>query len=159
MKKISLKAISTAAIALILVMAAAQIPASGQGKARRIEGTWRTQGTVINCQTGATIRAFLGLNTFMDGGSMFTTGATNPALTGTGYGVWEHAGGRSFTNTVVSFRFNADGTFAGTQKVTRQVELDGSGDGFNSTNSLEIADASGNVIATACSTETGHRLE
>jgi hypothetical protein len=95
----------------------------------------------------------------MDGGSMFTTGASNPALTSTGYGVWEHAGGLSFTNTVVSFRFNADGTFAGTQKVTRQIEIDASGDQFSSTNSLEIADASGTVITTACSTETGHRLE
>ena len=159
MKKMSLRAISVAALAIILVLAAAQIPASGQGKARRLEGTWRTSGTVINCQTGATIALFLGLNTFMDGGSMFATGASNPALTSTGYGVWEHAGGRSFTNTIVSFRFNADGSFAGTQKVTRQIELDAIGDQFSSTNSLEIADATGNVIATRCSTETGHRLE
>ena len=158
MKKISLKAISVAALAIVLMLVAAQIPASGQGKARKIEGTWRTQGTVVNCQTGAVIRTFVGLNTFMHGGSMFTTGATNPALTSTGYGVWEHAGGMSFTNTVVAFRFNADGTYAGTQKVTRQIELDGSGDEFTSTNSLEIADTAGGVTATACSTETGNRL-
>jgi hypothetical protein len=157
--RISLKAISIAALAIILMLGAAQIPASGQGKARRLEGAWRTQGTVINCQTGAAIRTFLGLNAFLDGGSMFATGASNPALTGTGYGVWEHAGGRSFTNTIVSFRFNADGTFPGTQKVTRNIELDGSGDEFTSTNSLEIADPTGLVTATACSTETGHRLE
>jgi len=159
MKKISLKAISIAAIALMLALTATQSSASGQGKARKIEGTWRTSGTVINCQTGATIASFLGLNTFMQGGSMFATGASNPALTSTGYGVWEHAGGPNFTNTIVSFRFNADGSFAGTQKVTRQIELDASGDQFSSTNSLEIADPTGNVIATRCSTETGHRLE
>ena len=90
---------------------------------------------------------------------MNATGAINPALLSTGYGVWEHAGGRSFTNTIVSFRFNPDGTYAGTQKVTRNIELDGSADEFTSTNSLEIADPAGNVIATGCSTETGHRLE
>jgi hypothetical protein len=65
----------------------------------------------------------------------------------------------SFTNTVVAFRFNADGTYAGTQKVTREIELGGSGDEFTSTNSLEIVDAAGGVIATACSTETGNRLQ
>ena len=158
-KQNSFQAISIAALATILALAAAQTSVSGQGKARRIEGTWRTSGTVINCQSGAAIAPFLGLNTFMDGGSLFATGASNPALTSTGYGVWEHAGGRSFINTIVSFRFNPDGTFAGTQKVTRQIELDTSGDQFTSTNSLEIADAAGNVIANRCSTETGHRLE
>jgi hypothetical protein len=158
-KQVSLRAISGATLAIILVLAAAQIPALGQGKARRLEGTWRTEGTVINCQTGATIRTFLGLDVILNGGSMLATGSSSPALTSTGYGVWEHVGGRNFTNTIVSFRFNADGTYAGTQKITRQIELDGSGDGFTSTNALEIADAAGNVIATACSTETGHRLE
>lgn len=158
-KKMYLKVISGAALAVILVSAAAQSSVSPQGKAHRIEGTWRTSGTVINCQTGATLALFLGLNTFMDGGSMFATGASNPALTSTGYGVWQHGGGRSFTNTIISFRFNSDGSYAGTQKVTRQIELDASGDQFTSTNSLEIADAAGNVIATRCSTETAQRLE
>ncbi len=159
MKKMTFKAIPGAALAVVLILAAAQISVSGQGKARRLEGTWRTLGTVINCQTGATIRTFLGLDTFMAGGSMNATGAINPALLSTGYGVWEHAGGRSFTNTIVSFRFNADGTYAGTQKVMRQIELDGSGDGFTSTNAVENADPAGNVTLTGCSTETGQRLE
>ena len=99
------------------------------------------------------------MSAFLDSGSNFATGATNPALTGPGYGTWRHAGGASFTNTIVFFRFNPDGTYAGTQKVTRQIELDGSGDEFTSTNSVEIADPSGNVITTGCSTETGQRLQ
>src|SRR5262249_9158210 len=158
MKKISLKAITGAALAVLLILAAAQTQVSGKGKAERLEGTWRTQGTAINCQTGAPIRTFQGLSSFLPDGSNIATGASNPALMSSGHGVWEHTEGRTFTNTLVFFRFNADGSFAGTQKVTRTIELDGSGDAFMSTNSLEIADASGNVIATACSTETGHRL-
>lgn len=67
--------------------------------------------------------------------------------------------GGVFTNTITSFRFNADGTYAGTQKITRQIELDGSGDGFTSTNSVEIIDTSGTVLQTLCSTETGTRIE
>src|SRR5262249_32184576 len=126
-------------------------------KAERLEGTWRTQGTAINCQTGAPIRTFLGLSTFLPGGSNIATGASNSMSSG--HGVWEHTEGFNFTNTLVFFRFNADGSFAGTQKVTRAIELDAGGDAFMSTNSLEIADATGMVIATACSTETGHRLQ
>lgn len=159
MKRMSLKAISAAALAAILVLVAAQTPVSGQGKARKIEGTWSVQGTARNCQTGAEIATFLGLNTFVAGGSMIATGAINPASLSTGHGVWEHAGGRSFTNTVVSFRFNPDGTFAGTQKVTRNIEIGASSDDFSSTNSVELADTAGNVIATRCSAEIGQRLE
>jgi len=159
MKRISLKAISGVALAIFLVLAAAQIPVSGQGKARRIEGTWRAQVRVLNCQTGAEIVTLSGLNTFLPGGSMISTVAINPALLSTGHGVWEHAGGRSFTNTVISLRFNPDGTYAGTEKVTRNIELDSSGDEFTSINSSEIADPAGNVIRTGCSTVTAHRLE
>lgn len=158
MKAIAIRATSCAAMAALLLAAAARTQVSGNGKANRLEGTWRTQGTAINCQTGAPIRTFQGLSSFLPDGSNIATGASNPALMSSGHGVWEHTEGRTFTNTLVFFRFNADGSFAGTQKVTRTIELDGSGDAFMSTNSLEIADASGNVIATACSTETGHRL-
>ena len=159
MKKISMQTIPAAALAILMILAASQIPASGQGKAKRIVGTWRTQGAAINCQSGATLRTFLGLDVFTDTGSMLASGSTNPALNSTGYGTWEHTGGQSFLNTIIFFRFNADGTYAGTQKITRQIQLDGTADGFTSTNTFEIADPSGNVIATGCSTETGTRIE
>lgn len=155
----SLRAISGTALAVILVLVAVQTPVSGQGKARRIEGTWSVHGTARNCQTGAEIATFLGLSTFVTGGSIIATGAINPASLSTGHGVWEHAGGRSFTNTLVFFRFNPDGTFAGTQKVTRSIELGSGFDDFTSTNSVEIIDTAGNVIATRCSTEIGQRIE
>ena len=90
---------------------------------------------------------------------MIANAASNPARATTGHGIWEHAGGRRFTNTIVSFLFNADGSFAGTQKVTRNIELDPvDPDLFTSTNSVEITDPAGNVT-TRCSSETGHRLE
>src|SRR5262245_49375717 len=159
MKAIAIRATSCAAMAALLLAAAARTQVSGNGKANRLEGTWRTQGTLVNCQTGAAIRTFLGMNSFLPGGGMLATGASNPALTSTGYGVWEHTEGGNFTNTIVMFRFNGDGSFAGTQKVTRMIEVDSSADSFTSTNSVEIADATGNVTATSCSTESAHRLE
>ena len=159
MKRIPIKAVSVIALTVLLLVAAARTQVSGKAKSHRLEGTWRTQGTAINCQTGATIRSFLGLSTFLSDGSNIATGASNPALMSTGHGVWEHTDGGNFANTLVFFRFNADGSFAGTQKVTRTIALDDSGEAFMSTNSVEIADATGSVTLTACSTEEGHRLQ
>jgi hypothetical protein len=159
MKKLSLKAISGVALAVILILAAAQIPASGQnGKGNRLEGTWRVALTIRNCQTGAEISTVPALNTFIAGGSMIGTPSQNPALIRAGHGVWEHTGGQSFTNTVVFFRYNPDGTFAGTQKVTRHIELAGF-DAFTSTDSFELADPNGNVVGNGCATGAGQRLE
>lgn len=160
MEKISLRAISSLALMAIFVVALSQSPASGQGKSRRIEGTWRVEVTQRNCQNGAAIRTFPGLNTYLPGGALIATGASSsPALISTGHGVWEHAGGRNFTGTLVFFRFLPDGTYAGTTKVTRSLELDGTGDEFTSTESIELADPNGNVVGTGCATQIGRRLE
>lgn len=158
--KMSLKTISGVAVVVILLLAAAQIPASGQhGKASRIEGTWRVQLTLRNCQTGAEIATVPALNTFVAGGCMIGTPSQNPALLRAGHGVWEHSSGESFTNTVIFFRYSPDGTFAGTQKVTRHIELAPGFDEFTSTDSFELADPNGNVVGTGCATGRGQRLE
>ncbi len=160
MKNIFLKAISGAALTVILVLAS-QLPASGQnGKSRRIEGTWRIRTTLRNCQTGAELRSFPGLNTFVAGGSMIATGApSSPALLSSGHGVWEYMAGRSYINTVVFFRFNPDGTYAGTQKITRHIELADDSDEFTTNDSVEFFDSSDNLISTGCVTGTGKRVE
>lgn len=160
MKTMSLRAISGVAVVVILLLAASQIPASGNsGKASKIEGTWRVQLTLHNCQTGAEIATVPALNTFVAGGCMIGTPSQNPAMIRAGHGVWEHMGGQSFTNTVIFFRYNPDGTFAGTQKVTRHIELAPSFDEFTSTDSFELADPHGNVVGSGCATGTGQRLE
>jgi len=162
MNKMSLRVVPRALLAVVVLMLAAQIAASGQGKSKKLEGTWLVQGTVLNCQTGMPLTPpinFSGLNTFIAGGAMFANPASNPARASTGHGAWEHEGGRRFSNTILSFIFNADGSFAGTQKVTRDIELDSSNpDLFTSTNSVEITDPAGSVT-TRCSAETGRRLE
>jgi hypothetical protein len=161
MKKILLKVISGVALAVMMVLATEPIPASGQnGKGRRIEGTWRVEVTGRDCQSGAPIRTFSSLNTFLPGGSMLqASSGSSPARVSAGHGVWEHTRGQSFTNTLVVFRFNLDGTYAGTQKVTGDIELGGDSDEFTSTVSFETADPTGNVIATGCATAVGRRLE
>lgn len=90
---------------------------------------------------------------------MISNPAVSPALLSTGHGVWEHAGGRSFINTIVLFRFNPNGTYAGTVTVKRVIELGENSDEFTSTDTAEAADPNGSVIETRCSTVSGQRLE
>lgn len=90
---------------------------------------------------------------------MISNAGVSPALLSTGHGVWEFAGGRSFINTIVLFRFNPDGTYAGTATVTRNIELGENSDEFTSTDTAEAADPNGNVIETRCATTIGRRLE
>lgn len=76
-----------------------------------------------------------------------------------GHGVWQHTGGRDYTATFIFFRFNPDGTYAGSQKVTRNIEVGEDGNEFTATASVEILDVNDNVIATGCATETARRFE
>jgi hypothetical protein len=163
MKKTYLAATTGVALAVMLILAAPQAPAARQnGKGRRIEGTWLVEVTERNCQNGSAIATATipALNTFLAGGSMLSNPALPPAALRTGHGVWEHAGGRSFTNTVVFFRFNPpNGAYAGTLTLRRDIELGENSDQFTSTDRAESADPSGNVLEIRCATTAGRRLE
>lgn len=89
---------------------------------------------------------------------MLSDPAVSPALLRTGHGVWEHAGGRSFLNTVVLFRFNPNGTYAGTVTITRHIELSNS-DEFIGMDTAEAADPNGNVVEIRCAVSRGDRLQ
>jgi len=55
--------------------------AQSESQAGRIEGTWRVQLTVRNCQTGEPLRSFPALFTFAKGGTLTaTTAGQSPAL-------------------------------------------------------------------------------
>ena len=129
--------------------------------AGRIVGTWTLQITLANCQTGEEISGttFPGLNTFLTRGSMLSDPAANPARLRTGHGVWAHAGGRRFTNTVVLFRFNPDGTYAGTQTVRRNITLSRNSDEFVALDTSTSADPAGTVVDVRCGIGRGQRLQ
>ena len=171
MKKTYLTAIFVTALAVTLVLATALMPASGQNtkasaavqnaKGRRIEGTWLVEVTERNCHDGSAIATTVpALNTFLAGGSMLTSPAVPPAALRSGHGVWEHVGDRSFTNTVVFFRFNPlNGAYVGTLTIRRNIELGENSDQFTSTDRAEVADPSGNVLEVRCATTAGRRLD
>ena len=90
---------------------------------------------------------------------MLSDPASNPALQRTGHGVWAYAGRRQFTNTVVLFRFNPDGSHAGTQTVRRNITVARNSNEFIAHDSVTTADPRGTVLDTRCAGGRGRRLE
>jgi len=182
MRKPMLKTMSGVVLAILLTLTISQVPVTGQdakehqsqdaednqlkessehsAQARRLEGTWLTQVTIRNCQTGDPIGNIQSLVTYVRGGTVVeTSSAVSSALRSTGQGVWHHRGGRRYAATFMFFRFNPDGSFAGTSKIMQDIKLSRDGDELNITLTLEVLDANNNVIATVCATATGTRLE
>ena len=140
------------------VMAA--IPAAPDSKARRLEGTWQVQVTLQNCQTGAVLRTAPAFLTFAQGGTLVeTTTVFSSSQRGPGHGFWEHTGGKAFKAVSKAFFFNPDGTWAGTQTLTQQIEFGDDPDVFNSMATTEIVAPNGTVILSGCATAVAHRLE
>lgn len=160
-------------LALLMLFGATQIFVSGQEKvnsslepplvssARTIEGVWQTTVTQRNCQTGEAIRISKGLATYYERGTMSeTSNALPPALRSPGHGVWEKESRSTYSASFIFQRFNPDGTYAGTQKITSAIELGGrNGNTYATTTSIQIFDVNDNLIGTGCATATATRFE
>ena len=120
-------------------------------RARKIEGVWDVRVTRRDCQTGdpTGINPRV-MNMFNRGGTLLETPSGPPTRRGPGLGTWQHLGGRSYSSVFRFFRFNADGTFAGTQRVARTIELSRDANEFTATASFEVFDANDNLIQTGC---------
>ena len=129
-------------------------------RARKLEGTWRVQVTLRNCQTGVPLRTFPALLTFARGGTLTeTTTAFSPAMRSPGHGFWNHTRGRSFLAASDAFLFNPAGLWTGTQRITQGIEIGSDPDQLESTASVEIFDTLGNLTATGCATAVASRME
>jgi hypothetical protein len=125
-----------------------------------LEGTWRAQVTVRDCQSGAVLRAFPALFAFAKGGTVTnTTGGQFPALFTPGLGVWRHTEGRTYTAVHEAFVFSPAGVWIQTHRFTRSIELDRDADEFTDSISLEIFDTSGTLIGTGCGTSVATRFK
>ena len=93
---------------------------------RTIEGVWRTAVTPRNCQTGLPVAPVIrGLFTFHNGGTMSEYGigpGQTPALRSPGHGVWQRENGsRAYSFKFIMYRYDANGAFIGSQKVTANL--------------------------------------
>ncbi|HKW23742.1 MAG TPA: hypothetical protein VJO13_20345 [Ktedonobacterales bacterium] len=162
MKQTLLKSIAVttlpAALAVIVTQACTSSTSAQSSDTKdSIEGVWSSQVVITNCQTGAVMRQFGALNMFIHGGTLADTDTQPPASHGPAFGTWQHSTGPQYTSTFELFRYNPDGTFAGTNKVTRTITLSASSDAFTSVVSVEVEDPTGAALATACGTENATR--
>jgi hypothetical protein len=124
-----------------------------------VEGVWESSVTIRDCTSGATTRTFKGLTVLHRGGT--TTGVNNqpPMLNGPALGTWKRDASRAtLTASYRFFRFNADGSFAGAQKLTRTLTPSADGASMTGTISAQILDPSDNVLQTICGTEQAARV-
>ena len=147
------------AVMLLLTSGLGAQEGNSASQAGRLEGMWRVQVTVRDCQTGAVQRTFPGLFAFAKGGILtFTTAGQPPAVATPGYGIWGHTGGHSYSAVTEVFIFNPAGAWIQTHRLTRVIELDKDADEFTDTVKLEIFDTSGNLIVTGCATSVARRF-
>ena len=165
----NLKRISAFGATAALVLAGMLVLESGlkaraqsESQAGRIEGTWRVQLTVRNCQTGEPLRSFPALFTFAKGGTLtLTTAGQPPALTTPGLGVWQKTGDHTYSAVSEAFFFSPAGAWIQTHRLTRAIEIGDNADQFTDIVNLEIFDTTKppNLIATGCATSVASRLE
>ena len=161
------RAVFGAALTLVLALAATQLSASAQGEPGKhssgngkIIGVWNVRVTRRDCQTGDALGVNPPvMNMFNRGGTLLETSAGSPTRRGPGLGTWQYVGEQSYSAVFRFFRFNADGSFAGTRRVARTIELSRDANEFTATATDELFDASGNLFQTGCATETATRLE
>jgi len=130
-------------------------------RAHKLEGVWDVSVTILDCQTGNPIRTVRAMTMFIRGGTMTELAArSSPSLRTASLGTWGYVGRHQYTAVFRFSRFNPDGSFAATQKVSRVIDLNREGNAFSATSLVEIFDANDNLILpTGCATETGTRLE
>jgi hypothetical protein len=138
----------------------ARAQSNGDNSQRGLEGAWRLQLTVRDCNTGQALRTFPVVFTFAQGGT--ATGITAgqlPSLATPSLGVWRHTEGHNYTAVTDAFVFSPAGVWIQTHRLTRAIEVSIDADEFIETVALQILDTAGNPIATGCATSVANRLE
>jgi hypothetical protein len=128
------------------------------GRREGIEGVWMSQVTITDCH-GTTTRAFASLNMFQAGGTLTDTDNQPPTSHGPGFGTWWSRGGGKFRSVFQFFRFAADGTFAGSNYVEREITLDADDDAFTSIITVTVLNPAGVKVSGGCGSETAERLK
>ena len=155
--------ITALVLAVMLILgsgSATSAQSEDAGSHKRLEGVWRFQVTVRNCQTGEPLRTFPALFTFAKGGTLtVTTAGQFPALSTPGLGVWRHTDGDTYSAVFEAFVFSPAGAWIQTHRITHSIEVGDDADEFADTVKLEIFGTTGNLIATGCGTSAARRFE
>jgi len=126
----------------------------------RLEGTWRAQLTIRDCDTKAVLRTFPATFSFAKGGTLtVTTAGQPPSQNTTGLGVWNYLYGRTYSAVSEAFMFSPAGAPTSIQRLTRVITVSWDAKRYTDHVALEILDPHRNVIVTGCGTSVAVRLE
>jgi len=134
-----------------------------KARARVIEGVWLPVVTITDCQTHAVLTTFPSMDLYVRGGGFVGFGAVRQADQ-IGLGAWRYAGGRRYIAQYQFFNYTPfgapDGTPDGTLlKVSATIQLNAAGTTFTSSETADVVDAAGNVLARVCGARTATRLQ
>lgn len=145
-------------ILMMLTLGTASLGASAPEQPRPLlPGVWHVTVAVRNCETGDTIREVRALNAFRRDGTVSET-ASN-MLRGPSLGTWRHVRGNTYTSVFEFFRFNPDGSFASTARVSRTIDVAGGGAQFTSLGTVEDFDGHGVRVSVGCAAEVASRAQ
>ena len=125
------------------------------GSGGPLVGLWKTEVTVTNCQ-GVTLKTLEAYTTYHQDGTLSNTDTNG--LTGPGSGTWQNLGGGSFSSTIRSFSFDANGINTGEGKITQTIQMAPDKMSFTGTATVEIFDVNGNLVATLCASGVATRV-
>ncbi len=134
---------------------AGQVTESNDG----LEGVWDVVVTIRDAAGKPLGLPFRAMNMYIRGGQFEEFGVRTPTgQRGPGMGVWQREGGSRYSAVLEFFRF-VDGTFLGTQRVARTIELNAEEDSFTSSVEIQIFGITGELIQSLFATETATRFK
>ena len=160
----NLKRFTASCVTAALVLAGMLVLGSETAEAqseRGLEGTWRAQLTVSDCQNpNVVLRTFPAKFSYAKGGTLtVTTAGQLPSLSTAGLGIWNHEYGRTYSAVSEAFIFSSAGVWTSTQRLMRVIVVTKDAKRYTDTVALEILDTNGNVIVTGCGTSVANRME
>jgi len=132
--------------------------AIAQTAADPIEGVWEAVVTQHDCATNAVIATFRGAQVMHRGGTLTDTSGGSPSARSGGIGHWSKNANGTYAVKFRFYRFNGDGTLAGTNVVTSTRTLSGDGATYTGVTRNEVRDPAGTALATVCVTDTATRF-
>ncbi|WP_426701119.1 hypothetical protein ACPPVV_17380 [Rhodanobacter sp. Col0626] len=133
-------------------------PASWLPAPLRLVGVWDVSVTLRDCVSGHAVATFPAMNRYAADGSQLEFGVNmSPATRYPSLGTWRFASLRKFTSEFSFFRFNPDGSYAGTQEVKRTITLSSNAEQFTTVASVAIYDPQHHLVKTGCATEAATR--
>ena len=158
LKSVALIAVTAAATSMVMQACGGGANAQSAADADPIEGAWDSSITIKDCTTGATLASFKGASLFHRGGTLLGDNSMPVPTRGAAFGTWARAAGSDYSARLWFTRFNADGSVAGTQKLTRTFTVGADGNSLAGTLTLQILNPSGAVVQQGCGAESGTRV-